>query len=206
MRPRGRQEEDVNSVHDECHVSNRHMTWWHNARWIRVDNGPHMRMRQGTAQNLASSQASGRTGPRRKQGRRDLEGRKRETEKGEREEERQHRKSNEATLHLILHVSQQQATATPATTANSHSNSRSSNHRRNSSSNIPKSEASALIEPSATVGMDLNSAAIHDVSYDSLSNASEFNAFLTVVGRLCERVRTAKLLTAAPRAACSGQD
>ena len=49
--------------------------------------------------------------------------------------------------------------------SNSHSNSRSSNHSRNSSSNF------------ATVGLDLNSAAIHDVSYDSLSNASEFNAF-----------------------------
>ena len=43
----GGQEEDVNSVHDECHVSNRHMTWWHNAWWIRVDNGPHMRSARG---------------------------------------------------------------------------------------------------------------------------------------------------------------
>ena len=41
------QEEDVNSVHDECHVSNRHMTQWHNAWWIRVDNGPHMRSARG---------------------------------------------------------------------------------------------------------------------------------------------------------------
>ena len=39
----GGQQEDVNSQHEECHVSNRHMTWWHNAWWIRVDNGPHMR-------------------------------------------------------------------------------------------------------------------------------------------------------------------
>ena len=46
-RPRVEQEEDVNSVHDECHVSNRHMTWWHNAWWIRVDNGPHMRSATG---------------------------------------------------------------------------------------------------------------------------------------------------------------
>ena len=41
------QEEDVNSVHDECHVSNRHVTRWHNAWWIRVDNGPHMRSARG---------------------------------------------------------------------------------------------------------------------------------------------------------------
>ena len=43
----GGQEEDVNSVHDECHVTNRHVTWWHNAWWIRVDNGPHMRSARG---------------------------------------------------------------------------------------------------------------------------------------------------------------
>ena len=39
----GGQQENANSVHEECHVSNRHMTWWHNAWWIRVGNGPHMR-------------------------------------------------------------------------------------------------------------------------------------------------------------------
>ena len=32
---------EVNSMHDENDVSNRHMTWWKNARWIRVDSGPH---------------------------------------------------------------------------------------------------------------------------------------------------------------------
>ena len=37
------QGEDVNSLHEESHVSNRHMTWWHNAWWVRVDNGPHLR-------------------------------------------------------------------------------------------------------------------------------------------------------------------
>ena len=44
-----RKEEDANSVHanDECHVSNRHMTWWRNAWWIRVDTGPHMRSARG---------------------------------------------------------------------------------------------------------------------------------------------------------------
>ena len=38
----GEKQEGVNSLHDECHVWNRHMTWWQNAWWIRVDNGPHM--------------------------------------------------------------------------------------------------------------------------------------------------------------------
>ena len=29
------QGEDANSLHEESHVSNRHMTWWHNAWWVR---------------------------------------------------------------------------------------------------------------------------------------------------------------------------
>ena len=30
-------------MHEENDVLNRHMTWWKNAWWIRVDSGPHMR-------------------------------------------------------------------------------------------------------------------------------------------------------------------
>ena len=37
------QAEDSNSLQEESHVSNRHMTWWHNAWWVRVNNGPHLR-------------------------------------------------------------------------------------------------------------------------------------------------------------------
>ena len=40
---REQEKEDANSLHEESHVSNRHMTWWHNAWWSRVDNGPHIR-------------------------------------------------------------------------------------------------------------------------------------------------------------------
>ena len=78
VKAQGEREEDSNSLHEECHVSNRHMTY--NSWWIRVDNGPHMRS--------ASSQASGRTGPQRKLGRRDprWSRRGRETERGKREE------------------------------------------------------------------------------------------------------------------------
>ena len=36
-------EEDANPMHEESHVSNRHMTWWQNAWWVRVNNGPHLR-------------------------------------------------------------------------------------------------------------------------------------------------------------------
>ena len=43
---------EVNSMYEENDLSNRHMTWWKNAWWIRVDSGPHMR----TARGLASSQ------------------------------------------------------------------------------------------------------------------------------------------------------
>ena len=40
-------EEETNSAHEENDVSNRHMTWWQRASWIRVDNGPHLRTARG---------------------------------------------------------------------------------------------------------------------------------------------------------------
>ena len=43
-------EVEPNSMHDENDVSNRHRTWWRNAWWIRVVNGPHLR----TAPSLCS--------------------------------------------------------------------------------------------------------------------------------------------------------
>ena len=43
VKAQGEQGEDANSVHEESHVSNRHMTWWQNAWWVRVNNGPHLR-------------------------------------------------------------------------------------------------------------------------------------------------------------------
>ena len=104
----GGQEEDVNSVHDECHVSNRHMTWWHNAWWIRVDNGPHMRSARGRRRTWrAARQAAEQVRDGNWVGETRWEERER-LKKEEREEARQNSKGNEATLHLILHVSQQQ--------------------------------------------------------------------------------------------------
>ena len=38
---------ETNSMHEESDVSNRHMTWWRNAWWIRMDGGPHMRTARG---------------------------------------------------------------------------------------------------------------------------------------------------------------
>ena len=43
----GEQGEDANSVHEESHASNRHMTWWRNAWCVRMDNGPHLRTARG---------------------------------------------------------------------------------------------------------------------------------------------------------------
>ena len=34
---------EMNSTHKENDVSNRHMTWWRNVSWIRVDSRPRMR-------------------------------------------------------------------------------------------------------------------------------------------------------------------
>ena len=38
---------EVSSMHEENDVSNRHMAWWKNAWWIRIDSGPHMRTARG---------------------------------------------------------------------------------------------------------------------------------------------------------------
>ena len=47
---RGRKEGEMNgenSLHEESRASDRHMTWWRNAWWVRVNNGPHMRTARG---------------------------------------------------------------------------------------------------------------------------------------------------------------
>ena len=38
---------EMNSMYEESDVSNRHMTWWRNAWWVRMDNGPHLRTARG---------------------------------------------------------------------------------------------------------------------------------------------------------------
>ena len=116
------QGEDANSLHEECHVSNRHITGWHNARWVRVDNGPHMRsphMRSARGRRRtwrAARQAAEQVRDGNWVGVARWEERER-LKKGERGEEGQNRKSNEATLHLIPHVSQQPQIATATATA-----------------------------------------------------------------------------------------
>ena len=41
--------EEMNSMHEESHVSKRHMSWWRG--WIRVHDGPHMRSARGDAES-----------------------------------------------------------------------------------------------------------------------------------------------------------
>ena len=38
---------EMNSMNEESDVSNRHMTWWRNAWWVRMDNGPHLQTARG---------------------------------------------------------------------------------------------------------------------------------------------------------------
>ena len=96
--------EDANSLHEESHVSDRHMTWWRNAWWVRVNNGPHL-------QTARDRRRVWRAATRAAQEVRDTgkvaggEREKREQGKTERTE------SN--TLHVVFHF----PTATTATTA-----------------------------------------------------------------------------------------
>ena len=38
---------EMNSMHEKNDVSDRHMTWWRDAWWVRMDNGPHLRTARG---------------------------------------------------------------------------------------------------------------------------------------------------------------
>ena len=96
---------EVNSMHEENDVSNRHMTWWRDAWWVRMDNGPHLRTARGRRRVWrAATRAARET---------------RETERvagGEREKWEQgttgRKESN--TLHVVFHFP---TTATPAAAA-----------------------------------------------------------------------------------------
>ena len=38
---------EAKTMHEENDVSNRHMTWWKDTWWVRMDNGPHLRTARG---------------------------------------------------------------------------------------------------------------------------------------------------------------
>ena len=96
---------EANSMHEEDNVSNRHMTWWRDAWWIRVNSGPHMRTARGSrriwrAARRAAEQACDddnveetRSPPEEAEG---------ETW-GRRKGERQTRQGNANTLHVVFH-------------------------------------------------------------------------------------------------------
>ena len=100
---------EMNSMHEEGHVSNRHMTWWQNAWWVRVNNGPHLR----TASSHKSRAGSARDGKGRRERKRGM------GETGDRKKRKQH----------VAHC------AAPSTNSSSASNnhSNSSKHDRGSS-------------------------------------------------------------------------
>ena len=93
------EQKETNSMHEESHVSNRHMTWWQNAWWVRVNNGPHLRTarhrRKVWRAPTRAAQEVRETG--KVAGREREEWEKRETER---------RESN--TLHIVLHLQPQQ--------------------------------------------------------------------------------------------------
>ena len=102
------QGEDANSLHEESHVSNRHMTWWHNAWWVRINNGPHLqtardRRRVWRAATRAAQEVRD-TG-------KDAGGEREKREQGKTE------RTESNTLHVVFHFPTATASTTPTTAA-----------------------------------------------------------------------------------------
>ena len=103
-------------MHEENDVSNRHMTWWRNAWWIRVDSGPHMRTARGRrrvwrAARRAAEQARDNDGVGETQ--RFAEEAEGETEGRKKWEQETTGRTENNTLHVVFHL----ANATTPTTA-----------------------------------------------------------------------------------------
>ena len=99
-------------------VSNRHMTWWKNAWWIRVDGGPHMRTERGRrricrAARRAAEQA--RDGDRVEEIQSSAEEAEGEKWGRKNREQGRNRREESNTLHTAPHLPAT-ATATAATT------------------------------------------------------------------------------------------
>ena len=98
VKPQEEQGEEAKSLHEKSHVSNRHMTWWHDAWWVRVNNGPHL-------QTARDRRRVWRAATRAAQEVREAENvagkERREWDKGETER----KESN--TLHLVIHFPRQ---------------------------------------------------------------------------------------------------
>ena len=113
VKAQGEQGEDANSVHEESHVSNRHMTWWRNAWWVRMDNGPHLRTARGRRRVWRAATRAAREAHETEQ----VAGGEREKWEQETTERMGRKESN--TLHVVFHFPSNgnaTATATSATT------------------------------------------------------------------------------------------
>ena len=107
---------ETTSMHEESDVSNRLMTWWKNAGWIRVDGGPHMRTAGRRRRIWRAARRAAELA--RDDGRveetwslaEEAEGETKRRRKGE----RQTRQCNGNTLHLAIHLT---ATTTATTTS-----------------------------------------------------------------------------------------
>ena len=96
---------EANSMHEENDVSNRHMTWWRDAWWVRMDNGAHLRTARGRRKVWRAATRAAREA--------------RETERiagGEREKWEQGTKGRREnnTLHVVFHFPTTTATPTGA--------------------------------------------------------------------------------------------
>ena len=74
---------EVNSMHEENDVSNRHMTWWRDAWWVRMDNGPHLRTARGRRRVWRASHESRAGSARDRTGRRGRKGERGARDNGE---------------------------------------------------------------------------------------------------------------------------
>ena len=117
---------ETNSTHVENDVSNRHMTWWRNAWWIRVDSGPHLRTARGRRRTWRAARRAAeeaRNGDRVEETQSLAE--EAEGEKwGKEKNMRLARPCSESTLHLVILLpdtgnatASTRATAIPATAA-----------------------------------------------------------------------------------------
>ena len=106
---------ETNSMH-ENDVSNRHMTWWKNAWWIRVDSGPHMRTAEGRRRIWRAAAEHARDDESVEETQSFAE--EAEGEKWGRKErrERQNKQYSENTLHIVPHLASN-TTAPPAAAA-----------------------------------------------------------------------------------------
>ena len=98
---------ETNSVQEEHDVSNRHMTWWRGAWWVRVDNGPHLRTARDRRRAWRAATRAAREA-------RETEQEAKGEKWGKKERENQTKLCSENTLHIVLHLLQN---ATATTTA-----------------------------------------------------------------------------------------